>query len=338
MATSSAKLLCAIVNHLVLPPDLPDNVDKNLAEVNHELLQRVQNACRELDSAIKGEFQQELRLLQSSLAHSCNYSEHFVDWQVDEILIVHVSEQNTGLLVRHGTSELKEYIIFEAFKVSAKSENVLESLGALQWDFPTSAAAIPNKVFADESFQQSLAEFLQKASFERVGKFGATILRVKSPTPEARDTNNPALITGLLITLLEGLSQLATTSPIRKRVRDEVRWKDSGIPWRRSPFWLRLRVGILRHLEQLTCPSVSIAMYKALMCLLHAQLLGPVAGSQAPELAHLLFRKLGRRIAKLEKDGALAAAADIRISVAYPQSPRFRRIPACVNSAPWETE
>ncbi|KIW95279.1 uncharacterized protein Z519_03863 [Cladophialophora bantiana CBS 173.52] len=50
---------------------------------------------------------------------------------------------------------------------SAKSENVLESLGALQWDFPTSAAAIPNKVFADENFQQNLAKFLQKASFER---------------------------------------------------------------------------------------------------------------------------------------------------------------------------
>ncbi|KIW32045.1 uncharacterized protein PV07_03620 [Cladophialophora immunda] len=328
MATSSARLLRAVVNHVLLPPDLPDKIDNNLAEINRDLLLRVQKACIELGIATKGEYRQELRLLQSSLdhcfrIHASTYLDKlqlqraFCRLRVGEILIVHINEQNAGLLIRHGTSDLKGHIVFEAFEVSAKSEKVLESLSTLQWDFPTSAAAIPTDVFADDTFQQSLADFLQKASLERVDKFGAVIYKANSPAFETRDTNDPALVTGMLITLLEGIGQLAQTSPIRKRVRDEVRRKESGIPWRRSPFWLLLRVGILRLLEQATCQSVSNALYKALMCILHAQLLGEMVGTQTPELTHLLLTKLGRRIAKLEKDRILAPASDTRISDAY---------------------
>ncbi|OAG39983.1 hypothetical protein AYO21_05856 [Fonsecaea monophora] len=328
MDTTNAKLLRAVVNHVVLPPNLPEKVDNNLEEINRDLLLRVRDACLELDTVTKGEFQQQLGLLQSSLDHCQNIhaSVHldslqlqraFRRLQIGEVLVIHISEQNAGLLVRHGNSSFKDHVVFEAFEVSAKSQKVLESLSALQWDFPTSAAAIPADVFADESFQQNLAEFLQKASLERVDRFGAVVYKANSPALETRDTNDPALVTGLLITLLEGMGQLTATSPIRKRVRDEVCRKDSGIPWRRSPFWLLLRVGILRLLEQATCHSISNALYKALMCVLHAKLLGQVVGSQAPELSHLLLRKLGRRVAKLEKDRALVPASESRISHAY---------------------
>ncbi|KIX98277.1 uncharacterized protein Z520_05578 [Fonsecaea multimorphosa CBS 102226] len=328
MANPNAKLLRAVLNHVILPPDLPDKIDNNLDEINRDLLLRIQDACTELEAATKGKYGQELGLLQSSLDHCLSiHASVYLDTlqlqrafrrlKAGEILIIHVSEQNAGLLIRHGTSVLKGHVVFEAFEVSAKSEKVLQSLSALQWDFPTSAAAIPDNVFGDESFQQNLAEFLQKASLERVHKFGAIIYKANSPALETRDTNDPALVTGMLTTLLEGIGKLAHTSPIRKRVRDEVRRKESGMPWRRSPFWLLLRVGILRLLEQVTCQPVSNALYKALMCVLHAQLLNQAVGSQTPEVSHLLLRKLGRRIAKLEKDGVLAPTSDTRISEAY---------------------
>ncbi|OAP60693.1 hypothetical protein AYL99_05695 [Fonsecaea erecta] len=328
MMTLDPKLLRAVVNHIVLPPDIPDKIENNLAEINQELVLRVQDACTELETATKGEYREELGFLRSSLEHCflIHTSAHldatqlqcaFRRLQVGEILIIHVSEQNAGLLIRRGTGDMEKQVIFEAFEVSAKSEKVLESLRALQWDFPTSASAIPNDVFNDESFQQTLADFLQKASIERVHKFGALIYKANSPTLETRDTNDPALVTGLLITLLEGIEQLVDVSPIRKRVRDEVRRKTSGIPWRRSPFWLLLRVGILRLLEQATCRPVSNALYKALMCILHAMLLNQAVGSQTPEATNLLLRKLGRRIAKLEKDRNLAPASDTRTSDTY---------------------
>jgi hypothetical protein len=202
---------------------------------------------------------------------------------------------------------LKGHVVFEAFEVSAQCEKVLECKGALQWTFPTSAAAIPNDMFADEHFQQHLAEFLERGSMENIKKFGAVTHKAQSFAFEPRDTTDPALITGLLITLLEGIGKLVSVPPISKRVKDEVRFKDAMIPWRRSPFWLLLRVGILRHLGEVTNPAVAETLYKGLMCLLQARLLGQVAGSQTSDLSHLLLRKLCRRMAKLEKDGVLAA-------------------------------
>lgn len=219
---------------------------------------------------------------------------------------------------------MNSHVFFEAFEVSPKCENVLQSQNALQWDFPTSAAAIPADVFNDLEFQRNLAEFLEKASLESVKQFCAIANKAKSQAYEPRETTDPALITGMLITLLEGIGHLvAQTHPTRKRVRDEVRHKgddpsrkDSTIPWRRSPFWLLLRVGILRHLEYLTTSTVSDALYKALMCLVHAHLLEDVVGVLSPENSQLLLSKLCRRLAKIEKDSLLATSGS-DASVAY---------------------
>jgi hypothetical protein len=113
MAAADARFLRAVANHIILPPDLPGGVDKNLPEINGDLLQRAQDACTALKAAVKDEFQKELSLLESSLDY-CYYvhtSAHLDSKQLQrafrrlqdgEILIIHVNEQNAGLLVRHG--------------------------------------------------------------------------------------------------------------------------------------------------------------------------------------------------------------------------------------------
>ena len=346
MAAADARFLRAVANHIILPPDLPGGVDKNLFQINNDLLQRAQDACSSLKAAVKDEFQKELGLLRSSLDH-CRYihtSAHLDSLQLQrafrrlqegETLIVHVNEQNAGLLIRRGagydfksspfllimtdlaSSHLENQVIFEALEVSAQSEQVLGAADALQWSFPTAAAAIPNNVFADENFQQYLADFLERGSMENIKKFGAVTRKANSSAFEPRDTADPALITSLLITILEGIGRLIPVLPTLKRVRDEVRWQESEIPWRRSPFWLLLRVGMVRHLEASTTPTVANTLYKALFCVLQAGLLGQLVGSQSPDLSHLLLRKLCRRVAKLEKDRILAVSTSSDASKPY---------------------
>jgi hypothetical protein len=189
------------------------------------------------------------------------------------------------------------------------SEKVLACNAALQWTFPTSSAAIPRNIFNDKAFQQYLADFLQQGSVEKIERFGAKTLKARDFITEPRDTADPALIPTLLVTLLEGIGQSVTVQPVHKRIKDEVRWKDSLIPWRRSPFWLLLRVGILRHFMEMTDSVCGNLLYKALICLFHVPLLGEVVGSQPPEMSHLLLRKLCRRTAKLEKDHLAAVQA-----------------------------
>ncbi|KIV78785.1 hypothetical protein PV11_06395 [Exophiala sideris] len=312
------KLLRGVFNHVVLPPNVPGSADKNLSEINCDLLGRIHTACTQLRENLGGHYDKELDLLLRSLVHcqSLHTSLHLDSAQLQrafrslkhgEVLIIHVVEQNAGLLISYGSNSLSGHVLFEAFEVSAKSENVLQSQNALQWDFPTSAASIPVDVFNDFEFQRNLAQFVDKASLELVKKFGAFTNKAKSRAYEPRDSTDPALITGMLISLLEGIGHpVAVTHPARKRVRDEVRWKDSYIPWRRSPFWLLARVGIIRHLERLTGTTISTALYKAMMCLVHAHLLEDTVGVLSLENSQLLLSKLCRRIAKVEKDALLA--------------------------------
>ena len=114
MAATDPRFLRAVANHVVLPPDLPGGADKNLPQINGDLLRRTQDACTELKAVIKDEFQQELSLLESSLdyCYFTHTSAHLDSLQLQrafrrlregEVLIIHVNEQNAGVLVRYGT-------------------------------------------------------------------------------------------------------------------------------------------------------------------------------------------------------------------------------------------
>jgi hypothetical protein len=323
---SSNRQLQAVVNHILLPPNIPGSVDPDLHQLNLDLIARFQKACEELRRRTNGDFASELDHLSRSLRH-CHliHASHCLDSHALEdafqnlgeggILIIHVIAQNAGILVRRGTHELANRVIFEAFEVSPRSADVLTSKDTLQWDFPTSAAAIPTTVFEDRSFQRRLANFLERASAESIKEFGAFSKKANSDVCEPRDTADPALITSLLITLLEGIGEQLVVSPIRKRVRDEVRWKER-IPWRRSPLWLLLRVGVLRNLTTSSDPDVAHALYKIMMCMIHAHLLSEIVGCLNPETSHLLLTKLCRRLTKVEHDKSLAGS-DSKLSKSY---------------------
>jgi hypothetical protein len=115
----------------------------------------------------------------------------------NELLILHITEQNAGLLIRR----LKEgdRILFEAFEVSPLSEDVLASKNALQWDFPGCAVTMPFSEFAKSSFQDELASFLDKASTESIKRFAARTSKAGLFVSESRETVDPALITQMLM-------------------------------------------------------------------------------------------------------------------------------------------
>lgn len=119
---------------------------------------------------------------------------------------------------------------------------------------------------------------------------------------EARDTANPALITQMLMPLLEAIGSSADVARLEKRVRDDVNIENAEFPWRRLPFWLILRVAIQRHLCITLGNENGRACYKFLICTVLAHLLEDCYGQLAPELTIMLKAKLCRRLAKLEMD------------------------------------
>jgi len=195
-------------------------------------------------------------------------------------------------------------VIFEAFETSPSSSEVLASERALIWDFPDCAAQIPLGEFQKSSFQEALADFLEKGSMESLKPFQAHTIKAQTRVVESRDTVSPALVTHLLIPLLEAVGSPADANVprLRKRVRDDVNIQAAEFPWRRLPFWLVLRVSTQRQLQLSLGNEIGRACYKFLITILLVEFLNECPSQLAPELTMTLRAKICRRLAKLEQE------------------------------------
>ncbi|PQE19818.1 p-loop containing nucleoside triphosphate hydrolase protein [Rutstroemia sp. NJR-2017a WRK4] len=302
-------LLEAVFNHLVLPPRLPERQDTDIESIQQSILSRLIQACDTLEQSTGDAFKDTWASVRQSLRvcrdtnpghlEKVSMLSAFADLEENDILILHVVEQNAALLVRRN---IEDTVIFESFETSPSSEIVLASENALHWDFPGRSAEISVEEFNKKSFQESLAVFLEQASMESLNQFRAHIFKAKVSVIESRDTTDPALITQMLLTLLEAVGSPADVPRFTKRVRDDVNIRDAELPWRRLPFWLVLRVSIQRQLCLALGNDSGRAHYKFFMCTILAELLEDCAGQLPPELTMTLKAKLCRRLAKLELD------------------------------------
>ncbi|KAI5921758.1 hypothetical protein F4810DRAFT_712186 [Camillea tinctor] len=305
----SITLLREVFNHLVLPPQIPGEPDKDPETVSHDILVRFIHACRNFVDAGVGEpWTEAFQSLQSSLRtclvlNRCQLEkevvlDHLRQLDSNTTLVLHIVEQNAAIIIRTN----QESVVFESFETSAISEKVLAARQALQWDFPGHSVRIPYHEFADEGFQENLAAFLEQATTESLYSLSAQARKAKVDVVETRDTADPALITHMLMPLLESMGSRFEAPVIRKRIRDDVNLRKGDFPWRRLPFWLVLRVAAQRQLCLTLGSEQGRMAYKWLMSMLLAELLNDVRGSLDPHLAVRLRAKLARRMAKLEMD------------------------------------
>lgn len=188
---------------------------------------------------------------------------------------------------------------------------MLAAENALIQTFPGRACAIPESCFQSDDFRSSLAEFLDKASNETLNRLVAHTRKAGDEIIETRDTTNPAMITQLLMPLLESLGESVQVDRFQKRIRDDVNIEvetgtGSTLPFRRHPFWLVLRVAVQRQLVLSLGYHNGRAMYKAIIAIVLAQLMTKVVGHLKPQLTLFLRAKLCRRLAKLEQERAQA--------------------------------
>ena len=116
---------------------------------------------------------------------------------------------------------------------------------------------------------------------ESLKRFEARSVKAKVSVIEARDTTDLALVTQMLIPLLEAVGSSVEVPRLRKRVRDDVNIQNAEFLWRRLPFWLVLRVAIQHQLCVVLGNEPGLACYKFLICTVLAQLLEDCAGQLA---------------------------------------------------------
>ena len=106
------------------------------------------------------------------------------------------------------------------------------------------------------------------------------------------------------MTILQANGSTKPMTITRKRVRDEVFWDDGAKnPWRRSPAWLILRLGVQRALCSLLGGEVGTVHYKFFIAYFITHICEELTRVPAVNIGHLahLRAKLARRLAKLEK-------------------------------------
>ena len=308
-----------LFNHVFLPPQLPQREDSRNTAGEVALIDRLIETCRLFRDQDSTEHYihwstilRTLRTFATLHRNNKSLSKNALKSAFDEardgaIVILHVTMQNSGLIIRKVTDE---YIV-ESFEASPLASEVLATEKSLQWDFPSRAVTVPSAVFEDIAFQACLAKFLEQASVEPVKKFAAVTSKARSNAFESRDTVTPAVVGQLLMAILEANGRKHTAILTRKRVHDDVCWGDGAEnPWRRSPTWLVMRVGIQRSLCFLLGGCIGLLRYKFFISFFISSISKEacVRGSFPPDRIAFARTKLARRVAKLQRQKDMVAS------------------------------
>ncbi|KAH6972826.1 hypothetical protein BKA56DRAFT_492395 [Ilyonectria sp. MPI-CAGE-AT-0026] len=313
MATNEIIFLSALFHHLVLPPKLPRNFDGDNIALTRSLGQRLLNGLalfrhvgdRRVWRTLEASLQATADLNQGPLYRDDLQKafELVTDSDDNVWLGLHVVSQNAALIVHRDTAT--GGVILEEFQAAAPVSDVLKADHALAWDFPNRAVMVPLSDFSSNSFLGNLSLFLEQASTQAFDRFSARASKGGQSVVETRDCPSPALISELLMSLLEGLGRPANVHRLRKQVRDDVVLDASEIPWRRSSYWLVLRVTVGRLLSTLledAHEAMGRVYYKFIICAVLSNLLRDCVGKLHPEMTLMLQAKLCRRLAKLESE------------------------------------
>lgn len=189
-------------------------------------------------------------------------------------------------------------VIFEVFELSPTNSSVYSTRGRLQRQFPATAIAVPSNLFDNEDFQSVLGKTLVKMSHQPAEEMQPKVKKAKQIHNEDRDTIDPRLVTELLISFLRGCGEQVDAPGICKNTREDVMWKQSKLPWRRSPVWLLLRVSLQLTMSRVATDSGDA--YKSFMVFFLSRILEANVQQSPGYVLHTMSTKVSRRLLKLE--------------------------------------
>ncbi|KAI1100418.1 hypothetical protein F4804DRAFT_46400 [Jackrogersella minutella] len=336
---TSPAALKSLFHHVALPAMLPQGSESNTDEIGRAFLDRLIVASQIMGNIQDGVCQQVWQSLSRSLAVSNilnvdgklernQLAMHLKELRNSDVLILHVATQNAGVLIHKPVDPgFSGNVLFETFEASPKRESVLASQ-TLSWTFPGTAVLVPSSTFYSDTFLENLAIFLEQASTESTQKFSEFATKAGHQVVEDRENPDPALITSFLTAILESNGKRISPTLLRKRVRDDVCWLNSGSPWRRLPYWLVLRVGIARYLATMLGGPHGRIQYKFLMCVIHGMILNDTQDIIFLEDQAFLKAKLCRRLYKLDRDhlGQPEVVQKSYVKLDKALTPQFTRI------------
>ena len=179
----------------------------------------------------------------------------------------------------------------------------MSTRGSLVRRFPAHAITLPLTVFDDPKFQHELAFRLSQFDSEVVQDKTPLGKSFRKPIVDFADTRHPGLMTEMLMATLAPLGSAVTAQQIVKRVGEDVLWNIRKRPWKRSPFWLMLRITIQSTLSVLLPAEQASVQYKNFLLLMLIELASESKRLDlAPDICQMIFTKIARRSSTLGQD------------------------------------
>ncbi|KDQ19885.1 hypothetical protein BOTBODRAFT_183913, partial [Botryobasidium botryosum FD-172 SS1] len=302
--------LLYLIDHLFLPPKLPQKNESNVAN-ERALCAFVQRCANQF-------------LLQLPLAQRLVWSPSFrflgplYELYHSNALPMAMLQDKLGqlaagdtmaLLIRAQNAAVKIHktelsAIIELFEVSLPAHTVIGTTGKVICTYPGPAFELSNSDFHSPSFQEEFSSFLAQMDVDVLEAAHAQTKKAGSNLSEYRESTDPMFIIDMLSAILAGFSNPADVKRVQKRIGDDVVWNNALLPWRRSPMWLVIRVTLQTSLLD----GESHGDYKSFMLFCMTQLLHEACDARIEsDLLHFMRSKLSRRFFKL--DGRFSAAS-----------------------------
>ncbi|KAL8801978.1 MAG: hypothetical protein Q9182_004107 [Xanthomendoza sp. 2 TL-2023] len=309
MASCSKEHLEYMIDHVILPPKLPDTAEDS------EFVVAAEEALMDMVLLVVEQFQQQCspdykepwliiqrmvsRWVETEPSHGLSkelLTTTFLSMEPQDALPVRIRAQNAGIIFR----QRDDAIIIECFELSSRSENVLACNGGQRRLFPAHAVAVPIEVATDTQFRREFFTMLGRLDLEVVNKMMPVSEKAKSHWMEARDTCHPGLVTEMLMATLGAVGHPCKICQVPKRIRDDVVCANGILPWRRSTLWLLVRVSIQTTLTMQVDAATAATIYKNFIVYFLTKLLGLAPSlNLGADKCKVIQMKTARRMVKL---------------------------------------
>ncbi|GLA78963.1 hypothetical protein AtubIFM55763_001128 [Aspergillus tubingensis] len=299
-ATHESALLDSVIDALALFQDYSHGQESEVVDSVKAMLTRLR-ATRDCHGDVN---HVELRKALEKLDNAGMASYNLADIRnvtdtccVGGALPVHVRCQNAAVLMtRHSDS-----IHVETFELSPRNEAVNTTVGRLQRQFPGPTFALDRAIFNEPNMQTTIAHALESMSRQPAPGTKPKVKKAQQEHDENRDTTDPMLVTGLFTTFLRPQCRTVNSLQVCKNTREEVLWRNSLQPWRRSALWLQIRVTIQLVMRRL-CQrkEISADLYKEFMIFYMSSILRRSPRDISSEHRYIICSKIVRRLGKVD--------------------------------------